>query len=50
MLYIPKIDENLEILTSKKVKDFVVMNFSEYFKIYYRKKILKKLLNRFILF
>ena len=32
MLYIPKIDNYLEILTNKKVKDLVAMNFSEYFK------------------
>ena len=32
MLYIPKIDDYLEILTDKKVKDFVAINFSEYFK------------------
>ena len=32
MLYIPKTDEYLEILTDKKVKDFAGKNFSEYFK------------------
>ena len=32
MMYIPKIDEYLEILTDKEVKDFVAINFSEYFK------------------
>ena len=32
MLYIPKIDDYLKILTDKKVKDFVAINFSEYFK------------------
>ena len=32
MLYIPKIDEYLEILNDEKVKDFVATNFSEYFK------------------
>ena len=32
MLYIPKIDNYLEILVDKKVKDFVAINFSEYFK------------------
>ena len=31
MMYIPKIDEYLEILTDKEVKDFVAINFSEYF-------------------
>ena len=32
MLHIPKIDDYLEILTDEEVKDFVVINFSEYFK------------------
>ena len=32
MLYIPKINDYLEILTDKEVKDFVAINFSEYFK------------------
>ena len=32
MLYIPKIDDYLEILTDEEVKDFVTINFSEYFK------------------
>ena len=32
MLYIPKIDDYLKILTDDEVKDFVVINFSEYFK------------------
>ena len=32
MLYIPKIDDHLEILTDEEVWDFVAINFSEYFK------------------
>ena len=32
MLYTPKIDDYLKILTDEEVKDFVVINFSEYFK------------------
>ena len=32
MLYIPKIGDNLNILTDDEVKDFVVVNFGEYFK------------------
>ena len=32
MLYIPKINDYLEILTNEDVKDFVAINFSEYFK------------------
>ena len=32
MLYIPKIDDNLKILTYKEAKDFVAIDFSQYFK------------------
>ena len=32
MLYIPKINYYLEILTDEEMKNFVVINFSEYFK------------------
>ena len=32
MLYIPKIDDYLKILVNEEVKDFVAINFSEYFK------------------
>ena len=32
MLYISKIDDYLEILTDEEVKDYVAINFSEYFK------------------
>ena len=32
MLYIPKIDDYLKILTDEEVKDFVAINFSKYFK------------------
>ena len=32
MLYIPKIDDYLKILTDNEVEDFVAINFSEYFK------------------
>ena len=32
MLYIPKIDDYLEILTDEEVEDFVVINLIEYFK------------------
>ena len=32
MLYIPKIDDYLEILTDGEVKNIVFINFSEYFK------------------
>ena len=32
MLYIPKTADYLKILTDEIVKDFVAINFSEYFK------------------
>ena len=32
MLHIPKVDDYLKILTDDEVKDFVAINFSEYFK------------------
>ena len=32
MLYIPKIDDSLIILTHEEVKDFAAINFREYFK------------------
>ena len=32
MLFIPKINNYLKMLTDEKVKDFVAINFSEYFK------------------
>ena len=32
MLYIPKIDDYLKFVTDDGVKDFVSINFSEYFK------------------
>ena len=32
MLHIPKIGDHLKMLTDDEVKDFVVINFGEYFK------------------
>ena len=32
MLFIPKINDYLKILTEKEIKDFVAINFNEYFK------------------
>ena len=50
-MYIPKIDDYLEILTDKEVRDFVAINFSEYFQSRReQKKMLEKLLNHFISF
>ena len=33
MLYTPNIDDYLKILTNEEVKDFVAINFNEYFKL-----------------
>ena len=32
MLYIPTIDDYFEILTDNEVKNFIVINFSDFFK------------------
>ena len=56
MLCIPKIGDYLKTFTDDEVKDFVAINFSEYFKssrkkMYSKKnKILETLLNLFISF
>ena len=50
MLYIPKINDYLEILTNEEVKDFVAINFSEFFKSIEEEKLLETLLNGFIIF
>ena len=42
MLYIPKIDVYLKILTYEVVKDFVAISFHEYFK-FTREKMYSKL-------
>ena len=42
MLYIPKIDDCLKILTDEEVKDFVAINFSEYFKSIREEQTLRK--------
>ena len=42
MLYIPKIDEYLKILTDEEVKDFVPINFREYFESIREEKNIRK--------
>ena len=42
MLYIPKVDDCLEILTDGERKDFVAINFSEYYKSIREEKNLRK--------
>ena len=41
MLYIPKINDYLEILTNEEAKDFVAIHFSEYFKSIEEEKLLE---------
>ena len=41
-MYIPKIDNYLEILTDEEVKDFAAINVSEYFKTTREKKKFRK--------
>ena len=43
MLYIPNIDDYLKILTDEEVKDFVAINFTEYFKSTTEEKNLRKI-------
>ena len=43
MLYIPKIDDYLKILTDDEVIDFVVINLSKYFKSTKKKELYSKL-------
>ena len=38
MVYIPKIDDYLKILSAEEVKDFVVMNFRESIREIYKKR------------
>ena len=47
MLYIPKIDNYLKILTDEEVEDFIAINFSEYFKSMTEKQILVKKVAKF---
>ena len=41
-MHIPKIDDYLKILTGEEVKDFVPINFNEYFKTIREKQNLRK--------
>ena len=42
MLYIPKIDDYLKVVTDKEVKDFAAINFREYFKSLSKEQNLRK--------
>ena len=51
MLHIPKTDDYLKILAGEEAKDFLAINFSEYFKsMREEQEKLEKLLNCFISF
>ena len=50
MLYIPKIDDYLKILTDEEVNDFVSIKFSEYFKSIREEQNLRKVAKWFYIF
>ena len=50
MLYIPKIDNYLKILTNEEVKDFVAINFIEYFKSIREEENLRNVTNSLYIF
>ena len=52
MLYIPKIDDYLEILSDEEVEDFLAINFTHYFKSIREEQNIRKvaMLNHFISF
>ena len=50
MLYIPKIDDYLRILTDEEVKDFVAIIFSQYFKSIRKPKNLRSAANSLYIF
>ena len=50
MLYISNIDDYLKTLTDEEVKDFVAINFSEYFKSIREEQNLRKVAKSFYIF
>ena len=50
MLYIPKIDDYLEILTDEEVKGFVAIKFSEYFRSIRKEQNLRKVAKSLYIF
>ena len=50
MLYVPKIGNFLQILTDEEVKDFVAINFSEYFKLIREEQNLRKVVKSLYIF
>ena len=49
-MYIPKIDDYLKILTDEEVKEYVVINFSEYFKSIREEQNLRKITKSLYIF
>ena len=49
-MYIPRVDDYLEILTDEEVKDFVAINFSEFFKSIREEKNLRKVAKSLYIF
>ena len=50
MLYIPKIDDYLKILTGEEINDFVAINFNEYFTSIREEKNLRKIVKLLYVF
>ena len=50
MLYISNIDDYLKTLTDEEVKDFLAINFSEYFKSIREEQNLRKVAKSFYIF
>ena len=50
ILYIPKIDDYLKILTNEKVKDFLAKDFSKYFKSIRNEQSLRKVAKSLYIF
>ena len=50
MLYIPKTDDYLKILTDEEVKDFIATSFSEYFKSVREEQNLRKVFQSLYIF
>ena len=50
MLYIPKIEDYLKILSDEEVKGFVAINFSDYFKSIREEQNLRKVAKSFYIF
>ena len=50
MLYVPKIGNFLQILTDEEIKDFVAINFSEYFKLIREEQNLRKVVKSLYIF